>query len=94
MKFIRRHIKYILFLAVASLMITQQAYVGHFHVENVDHCVICKITDHSSGLTSSVEPLAIVFIIFSLVSIEYRNILFFRKSCVSPFLRAPPSFLK
>lgn len=94
MNFVSRHIKFILFVAVASLLITQQELASHDHGILIGDCVICKMVDHNSGFVPVTKSFAALYIVISFISIEFSRVLLRRKNWITPALRAPPQPFK
>lgn len=93
MNLIGRHINIILFIVIASLLITQQELVSHDHGIMDDDCVICKMVGHNNSLVPITPSFAVIFIIIGFISFEFRHLLLPRRNWATPALRAPPSLL-
>jgi len=94
MVYIERHIKLLLFLMIASLLMAQQDLLSHKHNDFTNDCVVCHMVDHNSVLTFFITSLVIIFVALGTVFLKCRIILLQPKHWITPALRAPPKFLK
>lgn len=91
MTFYRQHIRYFMFVAFASLLLMQQATVGHEHHSVTEGCVVCKVLENHTELAVDIELFSQAIIAVRLVSLVFSYVDFINKiSWMQPFLRAPP----